>query len=444
MKTTLQLLLFALLLSTSCKKDDDSMIPNRAPEAFSLLTMEDQTSDAPLTPTFTWQSATDSDGDAVVYDLYLEIRGNELIVPILGEGSPPADPTLIIAQGITETTFTPTEQLPINNQFTWKVVARDNQGGAVESEIFRFRTRILNVSEEPLTLNAPFDVRQGHGSVFFNDRFWVIGGFANIEDSKNDVWSSEDGQNWVLETENTAFSGRAHFGITVFQDRMFILGGIGNGTISNEVWSSSDGVTWELEADNPDFSPRAQTKLVSFQDKLYAIGGLENIFDPSTGSADDIWSSTNGRDWVQETDTAPFLERFGFEAIVFNDKLFVIAGALANGFEMTNDVWYTRDGQNWIQAPTSNKFGRRAFLKSVVFSGKLWMTGGYFQEGLDEIYYTDFYSSSDGLSWQRQILDASYEARYSPTLVSNQDFMLLIAGGQIATNTKFNDVWKFD
>lgn len=444
MKITIYTLLFALLLS-SCNKNDDGRV-NTAPEAFALLTVENKEEEASLNPTFTWQPATDIDGDSVVYDLYLEMRSSTGTVPTLNANPTLPDPTIIIAQGITETSYTITDSLPISTSFTWKIVARDNRGGWVESEIFQFSTRLLNFGEEALTMAASFDVREGHGSVFFKGKFWVIGGFANIEDIKNDVWSSPDGITWVEETADAGFNGRGQFGITVFQDRIFIVGGLGNGILLEDVWSSVDGVNWVQESAGPGFSPRTQTKLVSLNDKLYAIGGLENPFDATTGSTEEVWSSTNGADWVLETDTAPYMARYGFEALAFDDKVFVIGGGLGATFEEQADVWYSKDGKNWTQAQQSGvfRFKERVFFNSTVFKDKIWLTGGSFEDALEEIHYTDFWSSNDGITWKREVLDAGYEARFSSTLVSNQDYMLLIGGGQIGTNNKFNDIWKFD
>lgn len=446
MKITIRILLFALLVA-SCKKDDDNGQANTAPEAFALLTVENETEDAALNPTFTWQPATDVDGDSVVYDLYLELRSNTGTVFILAANQTPPDPTIIIAQGLTETNFTITDTLPISSTFTWKVVARDNQGGTVESEIFRFSTRLLNLGEEAHTAAAAFDVRQGHGSVFFKEKFWVIGGFANIEDVKNDVWSSTDGINWVQETADAGFVGRGQFGITVFKDRIFIIGGIGSGgSLLGDVWSSVDGVDWIQETPSTDFSPRALIKMVAYKDKLYALGGLENLFDV-TGSTDEVWSSTNGIDWVQETDAAPYLARVGFEAIVFDDKIFILGGLLGTTFEVKADVWYSTDGKNWTQTQQEGGiFAARANFNSTVFNGKIWLTGGFFENenALEEIHYTDFWSSSDGTLWKREAADAGYGTRSFSTLVSNHEYMLLIGGGQIGGGNKFNDVWKFD
>ncbi|MDL5511407.1 hypothetical protein QSE00_06260 [Arenibacter sp. M-2] len=443
MKTTIYILLFTLLLS-SCKKDD-SEHTNIAPEAFNLLTVENQAENVSLIPVFTWQAATDPDGDSVVYDLYLEVLTGGFLVPKLNANQQPPDPTLIIAQGITETSYTLTDPLSINSSFTWKVVARDNQGGTVESDIFSFETRPLNTSEEAFVASTPFDVREGHGSVFFKDKFWVIGGFANIEDVKNDVWSSADGITWVQETAEAGFTGRGQFGITVFKDKIFIYGGLGGGNLLSDVWSSIDGVNWIQETADTGFSPRGQTKLLSYNDKLYAIGGLDNPLDPTTGSTEEIWSSNNGADWVQETNAAPYLARYGFEALVFDNKMFVIGGALSTTFEIQNDVWYSKDGKNWTQiVHPGSSYPKRLLFKSTVFNEKIWITSGFFEDEIEEFHYNDFWSSSDGVYWKKEVSNAGYEPRFSSTLISNQNFMLLIGGGEISTNAKFNDVWKYD
>ena len=445
MKIAIQIVLFALII-VSCKKEDDNNgRVNTAPEAFALLTVENETEDAALNPTFTWQPATDVDGDSVVYDLYLEIQNNNGITVLILDGNQTSpDPTIIIAQGLTEASFTITDPLPINSQFIWKVVARDNHGGTVESEIFRFSTRLLNSVGEAYTAAAAFDVRTGHGSVFFKEKFWVIGGFANIEDLKSDVWSSTDGKNWVQETTDAGFNGRSQFGITVFKDRIFIIGGIGFGGYLGDVWSSADGVDWVQETASADFNPRRLLKLVTYKDKLYALGGFETNFD-TTDSSDDIWSSTNGVDWVQETDAAPYGKRFGFEAVVFDDKIFMLGGVSLTTHKTKADVWYSTDGENWTQVGhPGNSFSERVHFSSTVFNGKIWLTGGYFNDGDDPLPYTDFWSSSDGDFWKREILDAGYEGRSHSTMVSNHEYMLLIGGRRTNNSGKFNDVWKFD
>ena len=184
--------------------------------------------------------------------------------------------------------------------------------------------------------------------------------------------------------------------------------------------------------------PRYNHASLVFDDKMWIAGGAGEM-DPST----------NGVDWVQETDAAPYSSRFGFEAIVFDDKIFMISGALSTTFEAQADVWYSTDGKNWTQTQQSEGSGsyflERVYFNSTVFNGKIWITGGFLQNALEPtIQYTDFWSSSDGIRWKRETPDAGYEARSSATLVSNHEYMLLIGGRDATTTDRLNDVWKFD
>ena len=45
---------------------------NSAPDSFNLVSLENETIDSELTPTLTWEAATDTDNDAVTYDVYLD------------------------------------------------------------------------------------------------------------------------------------------------------------------------------------------------------------------------------------------------------------------------------------------------------------------------------------------------------------------------------------
>lgn len=442
MKTTIKLILCTLLLA--CCNNDDNVGTNTSPETFSLLGVENEAENVELKPTLSWQSAADVDGDQVVYDLYLEIKDHTNLIVLASNENNPTDPATLIAQGLTETSFTFIDELPTKSQLTWSVVARDNQGGSIESETFRFFTRSLNFRDEAHTAAANFDPRQGHGSVFFKEKFWVIGGFYGIEGIKNDVWSSSDGENWVLENEGAGFSGRSLFAITVFKEKIFILGGIGNESFLNDVWSSSDGVNWVQETANAAFSPRALTKLIAYKDKIYALGGLEHSFE-ITGSTDDVWSSTNGTDWILETDAAAYSRRYGFEALVFKDKMFVFGGSLGPTHEQLADVWTSTNGIDWVEFKSQGtQFSERSHFQSAIYKGKIWLTGGYSENDLEQKNYTDFWSSQDGLHWRKETSDAGYQPRNSPTLVASQDYMLFIAGGNIGNTTKLNDVWKFD
>ena len=59
----------------------------------------------------------------------------------------------------------------------------------------------------------------------------------------------------------------------------------------------------------------------------------------------DVWSSADGLNWSQETANAAFLRQADHQALVFNDKLWVIA---TGEYRLNiNGVWSSDDGIDW-------------------------------------------------------------------------------------------------
>ncbi|MWB93067.1 hypothetical protein GON26_01720 [Flavobacterium sp. GA093] len=72
-----------------------------------------------------WQTATDPDGDAVTYSVYLDTNTN---------------PSTLLRSGISAESFVPTTLLKQNTVYYWKVVAADAKGIKTVSGIFKFTT----------------------------------------------------------------------------------------------------------------------------------------------------------------------------------------------------------------------------------------------------------------------------------------------------------------
>ena len=140
-----------------------------------------------------------------------------------------------------------------------------------------------------VTANAAFAPRDGAGALVFKDRMWLLGGW-NPEDKthfpricNNEVWSSKDGADWILEKTNTFLTrefdgskdweGRHTAGYVVFKNRMWIVGGDPiQEHYQNDVWSSDDGKTGVAVRDVP-WGPRAIHHTVVFQDRIWVMGG---------------------------------------------------------------------------------------------------------------------------------------------------------------------------
>lgn len=118
--------------------------------------------------------------------------------------------------------------------------------------------------------------RSGHASVAFRDRMWIIGGGRN-EGSRfvtlNDVWSSEDGTNWIQVAASAPWCPRAAHRCVVYGDRIWLLAGNGANRAYNDVWTSQDGATWTCVTPDAPWGRRYYPGVVVFQNKLWVIAG---------------------------------------------------------------------------------------------------------------------------------------------------------------------------
>lgn len=261
-----------------------------------------------------------------------------------------------------------------------------------------------SISEFSLTFNVVTNQDQmgnfSHNKmVVFNDEVWSIGGYNDYNNGlSSDIWKSENGANWLSVTRNE-FPNRINHTLTVYDNKMWVIGGFtentpGNLTTLNDVWFSSDGETWSLATD--DLLSGANVgfhSTVVFNNKLYLIKDGYNESAPGCT----VWSSNNGIDWTQETNNA-FSYRDDFDAIVFNDELYVIGGSWESSF--FNEIWKSTDGINWSQVNTgSSIFSSRAGSESIIYENKLWVFGG--RNGTSTITNMGLWYSNNGSSWSR-------------------------------------------
>ncbi len=127
--STAMLLVIALVLG--CSKDDEPTPPtpkNQAPTALLLSNPENNATEISTTPTLQWTKATDPDGDAVVYDVFL------------GTTNPP---NLAVSESQTDNTFRVSNEKALEHDTTyyWYVVAKDNNGEATKSDVYAFATK---------------------------------------------------------------------------------------------------------------------------------------------------------------------------------------------------------------------------------------------------------------------------------------------------------------
>tara|TARA_R110002033_G_scaffold49190_1_gene95701 strand:- start:519 stop:1649 length:1131 start_codon:yes stop_codon:yes gene_type:complete len=298
-----------------------------------------------------------------------------------------SNPTTSIASNINSTSFTLLERLPLLENLFWRVVATDQAGNTSASNTFSFTTRNLNIPAAPVTDAAGFSKRVFHTSVVFNNKTWVIAGSEASSNYKNDVWSSPDGVLWT-QTTLAPFSTRGFHTSVVFNDKIWVIGGRqveSNISIrKNDVWSSPDGVTWTEVTTSAAFSAREGHTSVVFNDKIWVIAGWSS----GNNRENDVWSSSDGMTWTSVTTDAAFSKRGAHTSVVFDNKIWVIGGEFPFS-DSADDVWSSADGLSWSQAIAAADFFRRTSHTSVVSDDKIWLIAGFDGTHKNDVWFMD-------------------------------------------------------
>ncbi len=119
-----------------------------------------------------------------------------------------------------------------------------------------------------------FSSRNAHQAISFNNKLFLIGGWDGYKPT-NDIWSSNDGINWIQETPNASFSARYGHELVFFNEKLWLIGGEDDTGQKNDAWSSIDGINWIQETVNANFSPRSWHTITSFNNKLWLIAGWD-------------------------------------------------------------------------------------------------------------------------------------------------------------------------
>ena len=255
---------------------------------------------------------------------------------------------------------------------------------------------------------------------------------------------------WTEVVRNADWSNRIDHAAVTFNDRIWVLGGYNPGKVKGDtyledVWSSADGVDWRLETEQAPWNGRRGHATVAFDDgsgeAIYLIGGYE--VEESTGYrhyTNDVWRSTDGVDWIQikertypELDSVfDWIPRFNHACVTANqggtDYIYLIGGStqLENHsarYSMVyfSDVWRSADGSNWEQLGNNN-FGIRSEHAATVdpATGRIYIQGGthgviFEGENNGTLPIPDWHwlwSSADGVNWMPENDTAEFEQGY--------------------------------
>jgi hypothetical protein len=249
-------------------------------------------------------------------------------------------------------------------------------------------------SWKQVTKMAPWKHSDLPMTLVFKDRMWLMGGWYNGRlpghSATSEVWSSTDGANWEQATKSAGWTPRLAAGAVVFQDKMWILGGTedyyfgDDKSLKNDVWHSSDGKEWKLATASAGWSPRAYHQAVVHAGKIWVFGGGNYV--PKYQALNDVWSSDDGVHWTQVTEKAPWPPRIWFSAVVYRDRMWVLGGWSNNPAQNWGDVWHSKDGKNWQQLKSAVTWKERHEHSAFVFQDKIWIAGGHAQPLSSEVW----------------------------------------------------------
>jgi hypothetical protein len=224
------------------------------------------------------------------------------------------------------------------------------------------------------------------GAASFKGRLWIAGGLASPYEEaqayRSDVWSSEDGSVWRLETDAAAFGPRAGLSLVAHAGYLWAFGGEGPLPPSEPgqkariaaldgIYRSADGRTWEAVRADPAPGFASMQSAASDGERIWIVGGYYSSGEDSylTRSA---WSSADGIAWRREPPAPAFF--FGAAACAAPGGGLITAGGRDSTGTALSSMAILKPNGDWIEAAPLPWPADEGSL--AVFGGRLWFLGG--------------------------------------------------------------------
>ncbi|AWX44367.1 hypothetical protein HME9304_01367 [Flagellimonas maritima] len=419
--------LFFIFFFISCSSDDDGSGGEEIMDTVDVLvTVSPSDNERPVskTPELNWE--TYSGGASTTYSLFLGTSENTLNEIVSG-------------LSMVEFRIDDMNSLELGTTYYWKVEAYDNGELVAESETQTFITE--RISPTLITETAAYGSRKATGVVVFDDKIWVIGGIDEFDNSLDDIWSSADGENWVLEG-NLPFGNIFGHELIAFNGKLWIYGGIFDGFQSRKIFSSVDGINWVEETETTPFIQYQNSKFIVLENEIFRIAGYSGEIDDLSVERN-VYSSIDGLNWDLVSENHGFETKYGFQVETLNGRIF---GMEPNPDTDINSISTrtTTDGANWSDAVVSNIRERGAnSVRTVVIDDAIVLmsipVGGPSNS-------STFYESSTGENWELTTTIGSVPIRAIDCSLVNLNGELFSIGGTIRNNFSQtnNTVWKLN
>lgn len=296
------------------------------------------------------------------------------------------------------------------------------------------------------TAAAEWQPRDSQGEFVYDNHLWIMGGwFTPKLPNPRDVWKSADGVKWTRVTDEAPWIHSDLPASMVFRGRMWMMGGrkLPGSECSNQVWSSKNGKDWTLVNKAAPWKPRLAPGFVVFKNRMWLLGGTEDFYNNNDSTMmNDVWSSSDGKDWKLEVAEAPWAKRTHGQAVVFDGKIWVMGGgSRAPKASPRNDIWCSSDGRNWELVTESAPWPARLWFSAVVYRDHLWVLGGWSEKDGN---YGDVWYSKDGKSWTEFKSGAIWSKRHEHAAFVFKD-KIWVAGGAAEPKYKLDsEVWSLE
>jgi hypothetical protein len=296
-----------------------------------------------------------------------------------------------------------------------------------------------------VTEHADFKPRDSSGEVVFGGKMWLLGGwYTSRGPAPNDVWNSTDGVHWTLVTPHAPWVHPDLPTTLVHQNKMWLLGGWAGGRMpgasaSNQVWWSADGTRWQCATAKAPWPARLGAAGAVFQGKMWLLGGIERYYDGDQ-LLGDVWNSADGVHWNQVTKKAPWPARAYHGVLVYQNKLWLMGGGnYVPTYRAYNDVWCSSDGREWKQVTGRAAWTPRIWFSSLVYQDRMWLLGGWSNQPSKN--WSDVWYSSDGARWKPLVTEQSWSPRHEQSAYVHDGKMWILAGNEWPL---VNDVWRLE
>ncbi|MEE2716467.1 MAG: Ig-like domain-containing protein [SAR324 cluster bacterium] len=335
-------------------------------------------------------------------------------VQLSGDNFSNCESAILTANG-TRTAYTLTPQVPLKTKTSYKVRVTTSVKDDFEKALSASYTSAAFVTQSlcgngacswSVVSASNWNSRSYHGSTSWQSSLWVLGGRDDTH-----VQASTSGSAWTQKTQGVVSPfKRSGLGVAVFSSKAWVLGGQNaSGQLVSDAWSSSNGTTWNSKtmtctdsaSGSTCWAARYRHAVVTFGGKLWIFGG-ESVASASVSYLNDVWSSSDGTTWTQQSPTCTdcgsnnncWSGRSGHAVTVFNNALWLTGGTTSSG--ASREVWTSSNGTTWTCKTLSPAWSARSGHASIEYEGALWVLGG--QNG-SSINSLETWQSTDGASW---------------------------------------------